>query len=49
MINCPKVGLFVTCLVDICRPQIGFACIKLLERPRSIRAFETNLLRASCL
>lgn len=27
----PRVGLFVTCLVDLARPQIGFAAIKLLE------------------
>ena len=27
----PKVGLFVTCLVDLIRPSIGFAAIKLLE------------------
>src|SRR5271165_4181461 len=26
-----KVGLFVTCLVDIMRPTIGFAAVKLLE------------------
>lgn len=26
-----KVGLFVSCLIDITRPQIGFAAIKLLE------------------
>ncbi|MEI9929012.1 MAG: (Fe-S)-binding protein [Rhizomicrobium sp.] len=32
MIACPRVGLFVTCLVDLVRPQIGFAAIKLLER-----------------
>lgn len=28
----PRVGLFVTCLVDAMRPQIGFATIKLLEQ-----------------
>jgi L-lactate dehydrogenase complex protein LldE len=28
----PRVGLFVTCLVDTQRPSIGFAAIKLLER-----------------
>ena len=28
----PLVGLFVTCIVDIMRPNIGFAAIKLLER-----------------
>ena len=27
----PRVGLFVTCLVDAMRPQIGFATIQLLE------------------
>ncbi len=27
----PRVGLFVTCLVDLFRPTIGFATIKLLE------------------
>ncbi len=27
----PQVGLFVTCLVDFFRPNIGFAAIKLLE------------------
>lgn len=28
----PKVGLFVTCLVDLYRPNVGFAAIKLLEQ-----------------
>jgi L-lactate dehydrogenase complex protein LldE len=28
----PRVGLFVTCLVDLHRPTIGFAAIRLLER-----------------
>ncbi len=27
----PKVGLFVTCLVDMIRPTVGFAAVKLLE------------------
>ena len=27
----PRVGLFVTCLVDLLRPSIGFAAIRLLE------------------
>jgi L-lactate dehydrogenase complex protein LldE len=27
----PRVGLFVTCLVDLFRPTIGFAAVKLLE------------------
>ncbi len=28
----PRVALFVTCLVDIYRPTVGFAAIKLLEQ-----------------
>ena len=28
----PRVGLFVTCLVDLVRPRIGFAAVELLER-----------------
>ncbi|MFV0292609.1 MAG: (Fe-S)-binding protein [Paracoccus sp. (in: a-proteobacteria)] len=32
MIPAPRVGLFVTCLVDAMRPQIGFATIRLLEQ-----------------
>src|SRR4051795_8512657 len=28
----PRAGLFVTCLVDLHRPSIGFAAIRLLER-----------------
>ncbi len=27
----PRVGLFVTCLVDLLRPVVGFAAVKLLE------------------
>jgi L-lactate dehydrogenase complex protein LldE len=27
----PRVGLYVTCLVDLLRPSIGFAAVKLLE------------------
>lgn len=27
----PRVALFVTCLVDLMRPQVGFAAVKLLE------------------
>lgn len=27
----PQVGLFVTCLVDLIRPSVGFASVKLLE------------------
>src|SRR5262245_57402572 len=29
--NTPRVGLFVTCLVDLIRPSVGFAAVKLLE------------------
>ena len=29
--NSPRVGLFVTCLVDMFRPSVGFAAVKLLE------------------
>lgn len=28
----PRVGLFVTCLVDLQRPSVGFAALRLLER-----------------
>jgi len=27
----PRVGLFVTCLVDLMRPSVGFAAAKLIE------------------
>ena len=27
-----RVGLFVTCLIDLMRPRIGFAALDLLER-----------------
>jgi L-lactate dehydrogenase complex protein LldE len=27
----PRVGLFVTCLVDLMRPSVGFAAVKLME------------------
>src|SRR5215469_12043132 len=27
-----RVGLFVTCLVDLMRPSVGFAAVKLLEQ-----------------
>ncbi len=27
----PKIGLFVTCPVDLMRPSVAFACVKLLE------------------
>lgn len=29
--DCPRVGLFVTCLVDVFRPSVGFASVRLLE------------------
>lgn len=29
--SAPRVGLFVTCLVDLMRPRVGFAALKLLE------------------
>ncbi|MDM8563554.1 (Fe-S)-binding protein [Candidatus Marithioploca araucensis] len=32
MTHSPRVGLFVTCLVDLFRPNVGFATIKLLEK-----------------
>ncbi|MCL4802541.1 MAG: (Fe-S)-binding protein, partial [Burkholderiales bacterium] len=28
----PRVGLFVTCLVDFIRPTVGFAAVKLIEQ-----------------
>jgi L-lactate dehydrogenase complex protein LldE len=28
----PRVGLFVTCLIDLMRPEIGFSAVKLLEQ-----------------
>jgi len=28
----PRVGLFVTCLVDLVRPRVGFAAVTLLEQ-----------------
>ena len=27
----PRIGLFVTCLVDLFRPSVGFAAVQLLE------------------
>lgn len=36
--NKPKVGLFVTCLVDLYRPNIAFAAIRLLENAGCIVA-----------
>lgn len=31
-IDSPRVGLFVTCLVDLYRPSVGFAAVELLQR-----------------
>ena len=31
MVDSPRVALFVTCLVDLFRPSVGFAAVKLLE------------------
>lgn len=31
-VGLPTVGLFVTCLVDLMRPSVGFAALRLLER-----------------
>jgi L-lactate dehydrogenase complex protein LldE len=31
-----RVGLFVTCLIDLIRPTVGFAAVKLLENARCI-------------
>lgn len=30
--DAPRVGLFVTCLVDLIRPSVGFAAVRLLEQ-----------------
>ena len=42
-----RVGLFVTCLVDLMRPSIGFAAIRLLEAGGAevVRAADADLLR----
>ena len=32
-----RVGLLVTCLADMFRPQIGFASVKLLEQAGCLR------------
>jgi L-lactate dehydrogenase complex protein LldE len=32
----PRIGLFVTCLVDLFRPTVGFASVKLLEEANCI-------------
>ena len=42
-----RVGLYVTCLVDLMRPRIGFAALELLECAglRSVRAADADMLR----
>ena len=47
----PKVGLFVTCLVDLFRPSVGFAAVKLLEDAGCTveRADDADLLRPAGL
>lgn len=42
----PRVGLFVTCLADMMRPQLGFASIKLLEQAGCI--VEVPLSQTCC-
>ncbi len=39
-----RVGLFVTCLVDLIRPTVGFAAVKLMENARCI----VDVPRQSC-
>ncbi|MDE0779224.1 MAG: (Fe-S)-binding protein, partial [Alphaproteobacteria bacterium] len=31
MSEAPRVALFVTCLVDLFRPSVGFAAVKLMQ------------------
>lgn len=42
----PRVGLFVTCLVDLHRPTVGFAAIKLLEEAGCV--VEVPLAQTCC-
>ena len=42
----PRVGLFVTCLVDVFRPTVGFAAVKLLEAAGC--AVEVPTLQTCC-
>jgi L-lactate dehydrogenase complex protein LldE len=42
----PRVGLFVTCLVDLFRPVVGFAAIKLIEA--SGCSVETPMAQTCC-
>ncbi len=43
----PRVGLFVTCLVNLMRPSVGFAAVRLLEASglRGARATRADVLR----
>ena len=47
----PRVALFVTCLVDLFRPSVGFAAVKLLGAGglRGGGAARANLLRPAGL
>ena len=42
----PRVGLFITCLVDLFRPTVGFAAVKLIEQ--SGCAVEVPLSQTCC-
>ena len=45
-----RVGLFVTCLVDLIRPSVGFAAVKLLENAGcKVVVPDANLLRPARL
>lgn len=45
-----RIGLFVTCLIDMMRPEIGFSVIKLIERGlRGHRAAVADVLRPARL
>src|SRR5665213_2465314 len=37
-----RIGLFVTCLVDLFRPSVGFAAVKLLEGAGCVVAVPAN-------
>ena len=46
----PHVGLFVTCLVDLFRPSVAFAVIKLIEAGGArVEVPRADLLRATRL
>jgi L-lactate dehydrogenase complex protein LldE len=42
-----RVGLFVTCLIDLIRPTVGFAAVKLLEDARCIVGMPRLAIAAS--